>query len=178
MWKSKPVLVFNNDLNNEVLLERLGRSYQIHYSQDLFPFSCYFPSSQVTFLLIDFIQDFEHWTEDEDFDNQKMNWLAEFVKTNDGPHLIYLCPKVDELVISVSYDLQRSIEIIVANKNISFGFATSWKAAANYMEAAAIKLSIESIEGEYFTGYQKDYNFIAKAEKIKKACLYLNNAGL
>lgn len=46
------------------------------------------------------------------------------------------------------------------------------------MEAAAIKLSIESIEGEYFTGYQKDYNFIAKAEKIKKACLYLNNAGL
>ena len=33
--------------------------------------------------------------------------------------------------------LNFSIEIIAKNKTISFGFATSWKAAANYIKEAA-----------------------------------------
>ena len=43
----------------------------------------------------------------EEFLNIILNRLAEFVKTNDGPHFIYLCPQVDELLISVAYDIQR-----------------------------------------------------------------------
>lgn len=43
-------------------------------SESLVPFSCYFPTSQATFLLIDFKIDFQHWTEDEAYDEEKINW--------------------------------------------------------------------------------------------------------
>nr|CAH0098993.1 unnamed protein product [Daphnia galeata] len=157
-WKNKPIAIFQNELNNDVLLERLERYFQIHYSESLVPFSCYFPSSQATFLLIDFNRDFQHWTGDEAYNEEKINWLFEFVKTNVGPHFLYICPQVNEVMISVTYDLQRSIEMMAKNKTISFGFATSWKAAANYMKEAANKLSVESV-GEYSAFYQKDIKF-------------------
>jgi hypothetical protein len=44
-------------------------------SESLVPFSCYFPSSQATFLLIDFNRDFQHWTAgDEAYNEEKINW--------------------------------------------------------------------------------------------------------
>ncbi|XP_046653700.1 uncharacterized protein LOC124344229 [Daphnia pulicaria] len=167
MWKNKPIAIFHNELNNDVLIERLERSFQIHYSESLVPFSCYFPTSQATFLLIDFKCYFQHWTEDEAYDEEKINWLTKFVNTNDGPHFIYLCPQVDELLISVTYDIQRSIETMVMNKTVLFGFAPSWKAAANYMKEAANKFSVESV-AEYSAVYQKDIEFLI--ENAKRAC--------
>ena len=81
-WKTKPVVVLNNDETNQTLIERLEKSFQIHCksspaltavnwilkyiystnaaishtadSNHIPPFSCYFPSSSASMLLVDF----------------------------------------------------------------------------------------------------------------------------
>ena len=39
--------------------------------------------------------------------------LAKFVETSHGPNLVYLCPQIDELLISVLYDIQKRYTVVI-----------------------------------------------------------------
>lgn len=91
-----------------------------------------------------------------------------------------------KFVLKIKYPI-LSIETMVMNNTVSFGFAPSWKAAANYMKEAANvgqfmfvgldtllmfifrvqKFSVESV-AEYSAVYQKDIEFLI--ENAKRAC--------
>lgn len=47
-------------------------------SHELLPYTCYFPASAATFLLIDFTNDFQNWTLDENYDAEKIKWFFSF----------------------------------------------------------------------------------------------------
>ena len=94
-WKTKPVVVFDNALMNEVFIEKIEKVYQIQCeyrkwqiqllyfgffsmsnfpldSSDLSPFSCYFPLSTATFILVDFMQNYQTWQQDEEWIENKI----------------------------------------------------------------------------------------------------------
>lgn len=146
-WKTKPVVVFDNALMNEVFIEKIEKVYQIQYSSDLSPFSCYFPLSTATFILVDFMQNYQTWQQDEEWIENKIIPLVSFAKMCNHPTIVFLTPQFEESVLSTINKIQQCVEQ-VAKKTIFTGFATSWKGAAHYILDVAKKLSLKNIELE------------------------------
>merc|ERR1712071_57663 len=168
-WKTKPIVVFDNALMNDVFIEKVEKLYQIHYSSDLCPFSCFFPLSSASFIMVDFEQRYKTGQRDQDKEwiDNAITPLVSFAKASTYPNIVFLAPQIGESVLSTVNEIQRCVEHETGNV-IFTGFATSWKAAANYILDVAKKLSLRNLQLEDCNQLSDTSNLLLLNEKAEK----------